>query len=366
MTTWRSGIGKRRPKAIARWATCAGLARVATAIRACMETFHGRPNDGIATIQVVLDEIDAAGDARESIALRAALARSYLFADDYPGALRLIDEVLMAAERVDDIALITDAVLTKGTTLLYAARFREGLVLLTGGLQLAETHGYVQSELRARLNISFLQQPDDPRSSAQMARTGLELARRLGFGDWTMLLAGNLIGAQLDTGDWDAGVAIAEELVPHAVGVDATELVGGWLVIRALRGGDATIAADMDRLRDAMRAVTASQEQTLLTQVELWLALADGHIAEVASTDLDPGEPLNRAARLPGRGTCGHLESRRIPDPCASAERSSRPGIHGRWSPCRPRRLRSGGRCARRGDSGGIGAVPRSPRTSST
>ena len=33
------------------------------------------------------------------------------------------------------------AVLTKGTTLLYLARYREGLVLLTGGLHLAETHG---------------------------------------------------------------------------------------------------------------------------------------------------------------------------------------------------------------------------------
>ncbi len=36
-------------------------------------------------------------------------------------------------------------------------------MLLTGGLQLAETHGFVSSQLRARLNISFLQLPDDPR-----------------------------------------------------------------------------------------------------------------------------------------------------------------------------------------------------------
>ena len=47
--------------------------------------------------------------------------------------------------------------------------FAWGLVLLTGGLQLAETHGYTQSELRARLNISFLQQPDEPRASAAIA-----------------------------------------------------------------------------------------------------------------------------------------------------------------------------------------------------
>ncbi len=55
-----------------------------------------------------------------------ALARSYLFADDYDRALQLVDQVLVAAERMDDISIITDGVLTKGTTLLYSARYREG------------------------------------------------------------------------------------------------------------------------------------------------------------------------------------------------------------------------------------------------
>ena len=133
-----------------------------------MHTFHGRPQEGIAVIEAGPRRGRTAWARRpRSSRCRAALARSYLFADDYARALELIDEVLVAAERMDDIALITDAVLTKGTTLLYTARYREGLVLLTGGLQLAETHGLVASELRARLNISFLQLPDDPAASAQ-------------------------------------------------------------------------------------------------------------------------------------------------------------------------------------------------------
>ena len=60
-----------------------GIARVAAA-SGLLETFHGRPDRGITIITAVLDEyLDRSGDAPESVALRAALARAYLFADDY-------------------------------------------------------------------------------------------------------------------------------------------------------------------------------------------------------------------------------------------------------------------------------------------
>ena len=151
-----------------------------TATLGMMHTFHGRPRDGIAIIEPALEAARDLQQEPEAIALMGALARSYLFADDYARALELIDQVLVDAERIDDISIITDGVLTKGTTLLYSARYREGLVLLAGGLQLAETHGFVASQLRARLNISFLQLPDDPRLARATAMVGLDQARRMG------------------------------------------------------------------------------------------------------------------------------------------------------------------------------------------
>ena len=271
-----------------------GLARVAIAM-GLSETFRGRAREGIAVIEPALAEVEAAGHMVQSVSMRAALARCYLFADDYGRALSLIDGVLIDAERVDDIAMITDAVLTKGTTLLYTARFREGLVLLTGGLQLAETHGFTQSELRARLNISFLQQPDEPRISASVAQVGLERARRLGSLDWTLLLAGNLGDAWVTLGEWDRVLALRDELEAGAFSsIDAAELSGMSLVIRSLRGGDATVETDTATLRASAAEITASQELALLTQVSMWQALSEGRVAEVARMDPGPGEPLNR------------------------------------------------------------------------
>ena len=110
--------------------------------------------------------------------------------------------MLQAAEQIEDMSIITDAVLTKGTTLLYSGRYREGFVLLTGGLQFAETHGLVMSQLRARLNISFLEMTDDPRRAVGTALVGLEQARRLGNRPWTRLMAGNATEAMFIVGEW--------------------------------------------------------------------------------------------------------------------------------------------------------------------
>ncbi len=227
-----------------------GVARVTSAL-GLMLSFQGRPSDAVGLLEPVVDEMTDLGDQPEAIGLVAALARASLFADDYPKALELADRALVAAERIDDVALITETVLTKGTTLLYAARYREGLVLLTGGLALAETHGFAASELRARLNISYLEGPDEPRRSWATARTGLERARRLGFRDWTLLLAGNAVDAAADLGEWDWALATAEEIQPEGatIRVDVQELLGTAMIIRALRGDIDAVRRDLVGLR---------------------------------------------------------------------------------------------------------------------
>ena len=270
--------------------------------------------------------------------------------------------MLLAAERVDDIAIITDAVLTKGTTLLYAARYREGLVLLTGGLQLAEANGYVQSELRARLNISFLQEPDDRTHGRGDGRN----RPRIGPAPW-LWRAGRRCSPATSSGRSSpratgARGSIAEELVPQTVDVAASELVGGWLVIRALRGGDASLMLDMDRLRAAMRARHGSQELTLVTQVELWLALADERLAEIQATTVAPGDPLNRLLtyRIMAHAA---IWRRDAPGVRAICDAIVQTGLHGRWTGAILDGLRGRRRCTRRSrDCGGRGTVPRGHR----
>ena len=215
-----------------------------------MHTFHGRALDGIAVIEPALAAATDLEGTSECIAAHGrARSTSYLFADDYDRALALIDRVLIAAERIDDISIITDGVLTKGTTMLYSARYREGLVLLSGGLQLAETHGFVASQLRARLNISNLQLPDDPRLARATALAGLEQARRLGYRDWANLMAGNAADGQFLNGDWSEVLATYDQLYPERpqVASDIDDLSAMELSIRALRGEGSAMTADLAR-----------------------------------------------------------------------------------------------------------------------
>ena len=304
----------------------------ATAALGLMHTFNGRPLDAIALLERALERVSDLGDAPEVLAMVGVLARSYLFADDYDRALKLCDRVLASAERVDDVALVTDGVLTKGTTLLYLARYREGLVLLTGGLHLAETHGLVNSELRARLNISFNQQPDDPRLAYATARTGLERARRLGFRDWTRLLAGNAMGLGFMLGDWDACLALNTELLGdvRTLSSDMSDLVGVSASIRALRGELAAVEPQLEGMTAVLAHATASQERSILWQIMMWLDLAAGRYGDITRRDLTGAEPLNGLIchALVSHAALWELD--------AATARKAREGIigtevHGRW-----------------------------------
>ncbi len=308
-----------------------GVARVTSAL-GLMLSFQGRPSDAVGLLEPAVDEMTDLGDQPEAIGLVAALARASLFADDYPRALELADRALVAAERIDDVALITETVLTKGTTLLYAARYREGLVLLTGGLALAETHGFAASELRARLNISYLEGPDEPRRSWATARTGLERARRLGFRDWTLLLAGNAVDAAVDLGEWDWALATAEEIQPEGatIRVDVQELLGTAMVIRALRGDIDAVRRDLVAYDAAMASVTGTQEVTSVTAVHMWIDLADGRTEDVLRYEFSETDPSN-ALRCHYISACAALWTRNVAAARTALDGIVATNIHGRW-----------------------------------
>ena len=259
-----------------------------------MFALTGRAADGITVMAPFLDGLADLGDSPEVMQLTAALGRAYLFADDYVKALELTDRVLIAAEQIEDVALITDAVLTKGTTLMYAARYREGLVLLMGGLQFAEAYGFATSELRARLNISFLQLADDPAQSFATARAGLDRARRLGLPEWATLLTGNVVASAFALGEWDLIESLGDEATGDSTtpGTQVAEAIGLPVAARAFRGQTDAIEAGLKRFDEALAVATASQEQGLLTEIHMFVELAAGRYEAVLAHDISLIEPL--------------------------------------------------------------------------
>lgn len=274
-----------------------GAIRVTTAL-GLLHTAQGRPDDAIAVLTPTLEGAADLGESREVLALCAALARAHLFADDHAMALMLIDEALVSAGRTDDVAIVTDAIVTKGTLLLYMQRYWEGVAMMAGGLDLAQSHGFVLTELRARLNMSFSQATDDPRLALETARTGLERARRLGLRDWSLLLAGNAADPLFAQGEWDAVIGLATDLAVHAdtASVAVSDLPGVALAIRALRGEEESLEEDLRGFDQSLSGATPTQERSISQLVHLWVDLARGRLTHVVDRDLgslDPGNGLN-------------------------------------------------------------------------
>ena len=161
---------------------------------------------------------------------------------------------------------------------MYAARFREGLALLAGGLQFAEGYGLTASELRARLNISFLQATDDPRLAVATARIGFDRARRLGLPDWTGLLAGNVTAAAFTIGDWDTVIAIENDVLATLTtpGIEVSEVIGVALAVHALRGDQSIVESHLLRFDASLASATASQEHGIRTEIHMLVELARG------------------------------------------------------------------------------------------
>jgi hypothetical protein len=257
-----------------------------------MFAIHGRASDAIALIEPFMARAADAADSSEVLHVAAVLARAYVFADDYAAAFRTVDRVLAGAERIDDVALVADAVITKGTALMYSSRYRESLVLLAGGLQLAEAHGLVYPEMRARLNTSFIQVVDDPRRALATARAGLDRARRLGLRDWTFLQASNFVAAAFAIGDWDEVLAIADEPAAkeYPLTTDVLEIIGIPMAIHAFRGAVELVADASSRIQVAMAGATASQEQTIADEIAMFVELAAGQLDAVLAHDLSRAE----------------------------------------------------------------------------
>jgi hypothetical protein len=193
------------------------------------------------------------------------------------------------------------------------------------------------------LNISFLQLPDDPRLSLATGGAGLERARRLGFRDWTIGLAGNVANAELALGHWDSLLAKARDLLGDLSGLtsDASDLLGMELTTRALRGDEADLGPRIARFDEVMAPTQATQEQTMLMQVHAWIDLAAGRLEAVKRVDLTDAEP---SIGLVTHTIVGHAAAwtRDLARLQASLDGLIGTNLHGRWASAQRRAMEAG------------------------
>ena len=119
----------------------------------------------IAILRAATEEYPELEGQPAMVSVGAQLARAYMLHEEPQVALEWAERTLAAAERLDMVAEVAEAMNTKALVLQILGRFIEATTTLRGVLWLAEQNGLTQAELRAYNNLSFLLATADPRTA---------------------------------------------------------------------------------------------------------------------------------------------------------------------------------------------------------
>jgi class 3 adenylate cyclase/tetratricopeptide (TPR) repeat protein len=220
---------------------------------------------------------DLAGEPA-AIALHGQLARAYFFKEDDRRSVEVADHVLSAAEMTNNLPIITDTLITKGSSLSNLGRTYEGAGLIRTALSLAEANGFVDSYLRAATNLSGIEISHDPRRGLETARAAIARSRRLGWLT-TPILAANLAEAAIICGEWDtAAIEIEAQLERTLDTVDWIQAKGTALSIAMLRGEAS--AAMLSELEEAAAGAEDQSSRLVLMTTNAYQNLLAGRLAE--------------------------------------------------------------------------------------
>jgi class 3 adenylate cyclase len=214
-----------------------GTARVVAQLGRVLNTMAS-PEPAIAVLEEAHGELKGMEEDPAFVALIAQLSRAFFLHGEHRRALEWAEATLAAAGPLNLLPVIVDTLITRGSAIGDAAnRQQEGMAELMGALAMAQAHGLVTLEFRARNNIAAWHMIDDPRIRLAMSRTGLELARKLGHRDWAISLGSQAMDAAFFTGDWDWALALFAELDQEDVPFDSrVQLIVPAARIKAYRG----------------------------------------------------------------------------------------------------------------------------------
>ena len=256
-----------------------GVVRATTLLGRAM-TNAGHPGVAVTLLGAARPSGES-GMEPELASLDAELARG-LFLDDEPArAIDVADRALRVAEHLGLVAVIADTLVTKGTALSEVGRWREGLSLIEGGRELAESNGLVWTEVRAFTNASSGLVVHDPRRAVDLAGRGIAIARRMGLRTLLSSLFVNAGTAARRTGDWDWAIgeldAVDRDQLEPA---DRAAVSAPVMVLKAARGSD--VAAELARIEVDLATIPDQQAAAVSAMVRAFVLSVDGQYRKAA------------------------------------------------------------------------------------
>ena len=236
----------------------------------------GHLTDAVALMESARDEYTELGDTVEFVRLNSELARTYMLLGRPEEAVRVVDETLPTAERLELTRETINLLATRGPSLASLGRLREAIVTLVGAVAGASSYALPDVELRARVNLSYAAAAEDPQLAYRVAREGVQLARHLGFRGHGFYLLGNAAEMAMRMGDWDWAIPQLEEAVA-AIHTDFTAQLRR-AQIRGLQGVD--VEAEFQRVVDQVADVSEVQAPAVVDEARAEVALALGDFAQ--------------------------------------------------------------------------------------
>ncbi len=288
------------------------------------------------------------------VGLLAGLARAYVVNGRPAEAIVWADQALSRAERLGLTQVTADALAGKGAALIEEGRTTEGVALLRACLALAEEHGLTVAALRARNGLAVGLIVDDPRAAVEVSRTGIDIARRVGFLDLAVRIASNWAEAALEAGRWDEVVALLSELDRYDLPpMDVVDFGGITALIATWRGEpgaaerfsqlEQIAAADEDPLIRATLGCRTSAAR--LSCGLLAEALADASAAATYLAGFGYRTAVREGSSSAGRAALWVGDLSALDEAISALEGS---GLRGRWMSAMIATLRAGA-AARRG-----------------
>jgi class 3 adenylate cyclase/tetratricopeptide (TPR) repeat protein len=256
---------------------------LATASLATWQADIGHPEDAIELLERVWPEFSDLAETETGAWLMSAFARAYASSDVVEQTLLWAERALVVGERLDLMEVIVRNLHSRGAALIKENRPREGTILIGGAGELAQAHGLLDAETRARTVQTFVAQWDDPRAGLEAARAGQQLAERTGSRTLSMLMVGNGVSCAIRVGDWDWASALLDEwsavAIPDAARV---ELTADGIILGALRGLDVTdLIASVGPLSVGL---TDPQYESYRQLALAWHALTEGRLGATLTT----------------------------------------------------------------------------------
>ena len=241
----------------------------------------GELESAIQLLEDAFTQLSDLDDDPATAELMAARAGAYMFVAP-TRAIEWADKALVAAERLDLVPTIIDALIFKSTAVVALGRLRETVAGLTGALALAEQHGLFLQQARALANLSDVLLIDSPRRAAAAARRGLGIARKLGVRDPELTCAINGCWAAVSTGEWDA----AETTISESRSDDLPLVLRVWFgsihsMLKTCRGDLNAARQELQIIQPLVQQSTDPQEHGIFREAQGWIELVtaafEGH-----------------------------------------------------------------------------------------